>query len=96
LCKPFKERAFYHPRFRGRYSLKIVYPVLYPSMDYKKLTIQDGLQASYAYSQYPSLPDEKKMQTITDLRTYCYIDVLAMVRVLDVLYSHYLKKSKFK
>ncbi|MEO8085368.1 MAG: DUF2779 domain-containing protein [Bacteroidota bacterium] len=96
LCKPFKERSFYHPRFRGRYSLKIVYPVLYPSTDYKRLAIQDGLQASHAYSQYPSLPDEKKMQTINDLRTYCYIDVLAMVRVLDVLYSHYLKNSKFK
>lgn len=46
--EPFLRAHYYHPEFRGSYSLKSVLPVLGNS-DYSDLEINNGRMASYAY-----------------------------------------------
>ena len=82
---PFQKRWYYHPAFKGSYSIKTVLPVLIPELRYDELDIQEGGMASLVYSQLKS----QDMVTATiqrqALREYCKLDTLAMLKILEWL-----------
>ncbi len=85
LMIPFQKRWYYHPEFRGSYSIKVVLPVLVPELRYDALEIQEGGMASLVYAQLkkqkPEIADAQRLQ----LLEYCKMDTLAMVRILEFL-----------
>ncbi|HPN86733.1 MAG TPA: DUF2779 domain-containing protein [Smithella sp.] len=87
LMVPFRQRDFYHWRFKGSYSIKKVLPVLVAELSYEGLEIADGGAAMDAYHQMYAVKDqpEELEKLRKDLLAYCRLDTLAMVRILDVL-----------
>lgn len=92
LAHPFQYKHYYHPKFNGKYSIKIVLPTLFPDddeLDYKKLgSIQNGGDAMDTFSNLHLLKDKSKLDDIKkDLLAYCRLDTLAMVRILEKLHQ---------
>lgn len=88
LMIPFKERWYYTPEMKGSYSIKVVLPALLPEFSYTNLEIKDGSTASSTYSsmvQGVFSGDVKK--SLKALSEYCKLDTLAMVKILEKLYS---------
>ena len=83
---PVVRNGYYHPAFRGSFSLKSVLPVLVPDMGYDDLPIADGQTAAvcYAAAIAHSDPGERR-RTFADLRAYCARDTLAMVKLREAL-----------
>ena len=78
-------RHYYHPGFRGSYSLKAILPVL-TSQSYEGLAITDGRLAYVRYLQALETTDEAaRRKTFADLRAYCEQDTAATVAVLAAL-----------
>lgn len=78
-------RHYYHPAFRGSFSLKRVLPAL-TDTDYDDLSITDGQLASVRYMKALSTADEAERHTIfEDLRVYCARDTMATIEVLAAL-----------
>ena len=82
---------FYHPGFHGSYSLKSVLPVLVPNMDYEKLAIQEGNQASFEFLRMldPSTSPDEKQRIKKELLEYCGYDTLGMVKIRDKLLERF-------
>lgn len=76
-----------HPDCLGSSSIKVVLPALVSELSYKGLGIADGNTASMRYLQTVTnqLPAEECATVYADLREYCAMDTMAMVRLLDVL-----------
>jgi len=87
LMKPFQARAYVHPQFHGRYSIKKVLPALIPDMTYEGLPVANGGDAQLAYFSMLSgkLSKSEMEQTAKDLKVYCGQDTLAMVKILEHL-----------
>ena len=87
LMKPFQQRAYIHPKFQGRYSIKNVLPALIPDMTYKGMAVANGGDAQIAYLNILSgkLSPEAVEKTRKDLIAYCGQDTLAMVKILEHL-----------
>lgn len=88
LIEPFKKRMYDDPRFGGSASIKNVLPVLVPDLSYKGLAVQNGDAAALAWRNAilnGNLPTHEVADTLNQLREYCKIDTLAMVRLLRVL-----------
>jgi hypothetical protein len=90
LAYPFQHKHYYHPKFNGKYSIKVVLPTLFPDddeLDYKKLgTIQNGGDAMDTFAKLHLLKDKSKLAEIKrDLLAYCRLDTLAMVRIWEKL-----------
>ncbi|MBU2572462.1 MAG: DUF2779 domain-containing protein [Elusimicrobia bacterium] len=87
LMKPFQTRAYVHPHFQGRYSIKKILPALIPDMTYEGLAIGNGGDAQLAYLDMLSgkLPPAEMEGIRTALKIYCGQDTLAMVRILEHL-----------
>jgi len=86
---PVVRNHYYHPDFRGSFSIKRVLPTLVPGMDYKHLEIQDGNAASFAFfemvnSKTNELQREKIRQALWN---YCAQDTKALVQVFSALCS---------
>ena len=85
---PVIRNTYYHPEFRGSFSIKSVLPVLVPGMGYDDLEIPDGQAASVSYMQALKNSDSRqRQQTFENLRAYCERDTLAMVRLREALES---------
>lgn len=85
---PFVRDHFYHPDFRGSFSLKSVYPVLGES-DYSDLEIDEGGLASVVYMKALRTDDsDERNQFFRDLREYCERDTLATHEILKSLREH--------
>jgi len=83
---PVVRNTYYHPEFRGSFSIKSVLPVLVPGMGYNDLEIPDGQAASVNYMQALRNSDRRERQrTFRNLRAYCERDTLAMVRLREAL-----------
>ena len=83
---PVVRNSWYHPEFRGSFSIKSVLPVLVPGMDYGDLAVPDGQTASARYVQALRSADRReRRRTFADLRAYCERDTLAMVRLRQAL-----------
>jgi hypothetical protein len=92
LAHPFQYKHYYHPKFNGKYSIKVVLPTLFPDndeLDYKKLgSIQNGGDAMDTFANLYLLKDKSKLTEIKkDLLAYCRLDTLAMVRIWEKLYQ---------
>ncbi|QOP45886.1 DUF2779 domain-containing protein [Sulfurimonas paralvinellae] len=90
LAHPFQYKHYYHPKFNGKYSIKIVLPTLFPNddeLDYKKLgSIQNGGDAMDTFANLYLLKDKSQLAEIKkDLLAYCRLDTLAMVRIWEQL-----------
>ena len=91
LIVPFRKGHFYTKAMGGSVSIKSVLPAMFPSdpeLDYKALSlIQNG---GDAMNTFPVL-QEKTPEEIAEIRkallAYCRLDTLAMVRILERLYS---------
>jgi hypothetical protein len=90
LAYVFQKKYYYHPKFKGKYSIKVVLPTLFPNdeeLDYKKLgSIQNGGDAMDTFANLHLLKDKSKIDEIKkDLLAYCRLDTLAMVRIWERL-----------
>ena len=86
LEKIFTQQLYLDANFEGRTSLKKVLPVLVPSLSYENLVdIQDGQQASIAWTQALLETKDKRQQIFDNLLKYCKQDTLAMVEIYKFL-----------
>jgi hypothetical protein len=76
-----------HPDFFGSYSIKSVLPVLIPDLSYDQLDeVHDGLEAGAAWNIAIREDDAPKREsTFTNLKAYCRLDTMAMVRIHQYL-----------
>ena len=78
---------YYHPDFRGSYSMKSVLPALVPSLDYGDLEIRDGATASAMYHQMVFVETDwvERQRLAEALHAYCARDSLGMMELRRVL-----------
>ena len=83
---PVVRNHYYHPDFRGSFSIKNVLPALLPNDGWSELEVADGMAAAMAYEQALATSDpEARQRTFRNLRAYCAQDTLAMVKLLQAL-----------
>ena len=83
---PVVRDGYYHPDFRGSFSLKNVLPVLVPGMGYEDLEVADGQTAAVRYVQAHRCTDrDERRRTFDDLRAYCARDTLALMELRRAL-----------
>ena len=83
---PVVRNAYYHPHFRGSFSIKNVLPALVPGMGYDDLAVADGQTAAVRYAlALASTNHHERQRTFDDLRAYCARDTLAMVKLREAL-----------
>ena len=80
---------YYHPGFRGSFSIKSVIPALVPDLAYDDLEIQAGAAASVSHVQLMAgnTPRTEADKVRKALLAYCERDTEAMVRMYEVLLS---------
>jgi hypothetical protein len=78
---------YYHPEFRGSFSIKDVLPALIEDLDYDDLEIREGGQAATAYVEMidEGTPEPRKRKLEEALLAYCHRDTEAMVRLFQKL-----------
>jgi hypothetical protein len=82
------ENSYYHRDMKGSWSLKAVLPTVAPDLDYASVgEVQDGGDAQSAFIEIidPATSGERKRQLTHDLKEYCKLDTLAMVRLARFL-----------
>lgn len=86
LLKIVREHI-YLEEFSGSFSIKKVLPALVSDLGYGGLAIQDGETASMEYARMVSgaVTDEEAARIADNLRDYCRLDTLAMVRLYQKL-----------
>jgi hypothetical protein len=85
---PIVRTHYYHPDMKGSWSIKSVLPCLAPELDYRRLgQVQDGTQAQEAYLRLidDGIAPDEQIRLREDLRRYCEMDTLAMVRIAEHL-----------
>jgi hypothetical protein len=81
---PVAQASYYHPAMKGSWSLKAVLPTIAPELDYATIgEVQHGGRAQAAYREiiHPATARERRDVLIQDLRAYCALDTMALVRV---------------
>ena len=80
------KRNYYHPAFRGSFSIKAVLPALCSEAGYDDLAIADGLTAAVHYQRaLASDSEHERRRTFADLRAYCQRDTLALAQLCEAL-----------
>lgn len=90
LMPIFKNKDYYVPSMQGSYSIKKVLPALVPEMEaaYKNLDlVHHGGEAMQIFAKLANMNSEVKSKARKALLEYCKLDTLAMVKIMDVLYS---------
>jgi hypothetical protein len=88
LMEPFQKRWFYAPGMQGLYSIKQVFPALFPDRNYQGLAIADGQTASMAFESLLWEKDPGVAAQIHDsLLQYSRQDTEAMVLIWKRLYG---------
>lgn len=80
------EACYYHPQQQGSWSIKKVLPTIAPDLDYAALDgVQDGTMAMQAFVEAiaPETEPARRQALDAQLRTYCHLDTLAMVRLWE-------------
>lgn len=84
LMLPFREKSIYHWQFDGSYSIKSVLPALVPELSYNDLEVSNGEEASQSWLRLRSgVTGEEREQLRSALLSYCHLDTLAMVKILE-------------
>jgi hypothetical protein len=89
LYSLFLSDAYYHPKMKGKYSLKTIYGAIAPDdpNQYHHLHIQNGESANIAYKQFIYETDDTVRDSIiSNLHDYCRLDTYSMVVILQHLY----------
>ena len=84
---PVVRRRYYHPEQKGSWSIKSVLPSVAPDLQYNSLEgVKDGGMAMNAYLEAISddVSLERKSAIERQLRAYCELDTIAMVRIWNV------------
>ena len=84
---PFKNKWVHVPACLNSNSLKVVVPEFVPELAYDDLEIQEGMSASFMYSQLGAMPAAVKRKTRQDLEAYCYRDVYVMLVIMEKIYA---------
>ena len=86
LLLPFKNRWLYHPAQKGSASIKSVLPA-FSALDYAEMDIAGGEEASRQYKHFVEgkIVDKDIEKLWADLRKYCALDTLAMLKLVAVL-----------
>ena len=85
---PVVKKHYYHPEMKGSWSIKKVLPCLVPELSYAELgEVQDGTQIQQAYLQIYDrrLGPAQQEKLLEDMKAYCALDTLAMVKILQRL-----------
>ena len=89
LAEPFKKKYYYHPEMKGKFSIKVLLPILVPEMsdEYDKLDlIKNGADAMQAFANLSTFSDPEEINKIRkSLIEYCKLDTYAMVKIHDKL-----------
>ena len=86
LMPPFRSKHYNTESMEGRYSIKKVLPALSPELSYNDLEISNGGDASNTFLELYYSEDNDYVETTRQhLLTYCGLDTLAMVKVLEAL-----------
>ena len=89
LAEPFRKQHYYHPQMKGKYSIKVLLPILVPEMstEYDKLDlIKNGGDAMRAFANLSTISDPEEINKIRkSLIEYCKLDTYAMVKIHDKL-----------
>ncbi len=89
LETPFKQQHFVLPAMRGKSSIKLVLPALFPddpALDYSSLEgVHKGTEASAAFLAMADMSDEEQAIVRKQLLEYCGLDTLAMVKIWEKL-----------
>lgn len=83
---PIARERYYHPSQKGSWSIKAVLPAAVPGLSYEALPgVKDGAMAMEAYFEAtrPETSAERKAAIERQLRAYCELDTLAMVRLWE-------------
>lgn len=82
-------KCIQHPQFRGRTSIKVVLPALVPDLSYDGLAISNGGNAMITFASMIMglYSAEETQQKRVELREYCKLDTLAMVRLHEKLHE---------
>jgi hypothetical protein len=81
---PIARNYYYHPAMKGSWSIKAVLPCVAPDLTYSSLEeVREGQAAQRAYLEIinPENPEDRRKKLETELRDYCLLDTLAMVRL---------------
>jgi len=83
----FNNQMYVDAKFKGSSSIKKVLPVLAPELCYKRLNIQEGLDASQKWFEmiYNTILIKDKQRIANDLRQYCHLDTYAMYAIWKYL-----------
>ena len=87
LMTPFSKLWYVDAGFHGSASIKAVLPVLVPELSYKNLDIQEGGAAQRIWMQaiLDGQNEDTREQILDNLRQYCQLDTLAMVKIYEQL-----------
>jgi len=87
LMEIFSKQLYVHKDFKGSASIKYVLPILAPGFSYKDLNIQDGGMALTRWKEmmFDEKTQEEKNEIAKNLLSYCELDTLAMVKILETL-----------
>jgi hypothetical protein len=92
LMEIFAKKYYYHFSFKGKHSIKVVLPHLVPELRYSDLTISNGAIAMAKYEALEKLPLKGQIETRRALLQYCYLDVYAMLKIVEALQKIILNK----
>lgn len=84
LMEPFQKQYYTHYSLKGKYSIKLVMPLLAPDMAlaYKQLSlVQNGGDAMNTFPRLFDMEAEEQQRYRDALLAYCKLDTLSMVRV---------------
>ena len=90
--KVFQDGHYYMASMGKSFSLKTVAPALYPDdpdMDYHNLegNVKNGTQAMNVYTKAADYTEEERQQLEEDLKKYCALDTLAVLKIIKKLYE---------
>jgi len=85
LEEPFKKLYYYHPKQKGKTSLKVVLPAI-TGKDYSDLEISDGTDASMQFFYSYIKPELSNLEKIREnLLNYCGLDTKGMIWIIEEL-----------
>lgn len=90
LAEPFQRKYYYDYRLKGKYSIKLVMPLLAPHMAdaYKQLKlVQNGGDAMNIFPKLIDMDEATRQEYRDALLAYCKLDTLSMVEILKSLKS---------
>lgn len=77
---------FYHPKFKGNFSLKAISELLDETADYNKLEVQSGIIAMYKYEGLLNEPNQILKEDLKQqLIDYCNLDTLTAMKFYEYL-----------